>query len=88
MRHVQALSACRQILWRDGRRHDAHFGVDFYFRKLGTAGHAAASFIASLMSLARTSSAPRKMPGKLSRVVTYPSVFAHRSSLKQDSRAR
>lgn len=33
--HVHALSACRQILRRDGRRHDAHFGVGFYFRKLG-----------------------------------------------------
>ena len=33
--YAHALSACRQILRRDSRRHDAHFGVGFYFRKLG-----------------------------------------------------
>lgn len=30
-----ALAACRRILRRDATRHDAHFGVGFYYRKLG-----------------------------------------------------
>lgn len=33
--HALALAACRNILRRDARRHDAQFGVGFYFRRLG-----------------------------------------------------
>ena len=36
-----ALATCRQILRRDARRHDAHFGVGFYSRRMRLPAHRA-----------------------------------------------
>lgn len=36
-----ALAACRQIVRRDARRHDAHFGVGFYSRRMHLPGNRA-----------------------------------------------
>lgn len=51
-RHADALAVCRTIVRRSPERHEAHFGVGFYLRRLGASAELAARPVQAAHELA------------------------------------